>query len=231
MAAQFFCDIVFQRQYMVLQAPPTSLCLHYLLIRLCEANGKVVRYIQKVFAKQSFRITSCRSNTIAKELRGWLDIKMPPYQYMESDYGDKTILRPSYIHNGISHTGKMAFYIESGSSDLRGTPMTTTGINWFARWQHQNESWIISEPLLLIAAVSIPGNNFWSRLRGYDPNPVEVIRSPEKIMTQSNNNGAHATNWAVVSCTELRPNRMIRFKIRININFQLRAQRPYVLSH
>ena len=35
------------------------------------------------------------------------NIKMPSYQYRKSHCGDKTILRPSYLHNGISYTGKM----------------------------------------------------------------------------------------------------------------------------
>ena len=44
---------------------------------------------------------------------------MPSYQYRESHCGDKTILRPSYLHNGISYTGKMAslFWIRALSSD------------------------------------------------------------------------------------------------------------------
>ena len=31
---------------------------------------------------------------------------MPSYQYRKSHCGNKTILRPSYLHNGISYTGK-----------------------------------------------------------------------------------------------------------------------------
>ena len=31
-------------------------------------------------------------------------------QYRKSHCGDKTILRPSYLHNGISYTGKTALY-------------------------------------------------------------------------------------------------------------------------
>ena len=38
---------------------------------------------------------------------GWINIKMPSYQYRKSHCGDKTILRPSYLHNGISYTDKM----------------------------------------------------------------------------------------------------------------------------
>ena len=32
---------------------------------------------------------------------------MSSYQYRKSHYGDKTVVRSSYLHNGISYTGKM----------------------------------------------------------------------------------------------------------------------------
>ena len=39
---------------------------------------------------------------------GWFNMKMPPYhQCGNSHCGDKTILRPSYLHNGISYTGEI----------------------------------------------------------------------------------------------------------------------------
>ena len=37
----------------------------------------------------------------------WFNIKTSSYQYRKSHCGDKTILRPSYLHNGISYTGKI----------------------------------------------------------------------------------------------------------------------------
>ena len=37
----------------------------------------------------------------------WFNIKMSNYQYRKFYYGDKTILRPSHLNNGISYTGKM----------------------------------------------------------------------------------------------------------------------------
>ena len=37
----------------------------------------------------------------------WFNIKMSSYKYRKCHCGDKTILRPSYLHNGISYTGKM----------------------------------------------------------------------------------------------------------------------------
>ena len=46
-------------------------------------------------------------NMATANLGGWFNIKMPSYQYRKSHCGDKTILRPSCLHNGISYTGKM----------------------------------------------------------------------------------------------------------------------------
>ena len=42
-----------------------------------------------------------------KEPGPWFNIKMTSYQDRKSHCGDKTILRPSYLHNGTSYTGKM----------------------------------------------------------------------------------------------------------------------------
>ena len=36
----------------------------------------------------------------------WINIKMSSYQYRKFHCGYKTILRPSYLHNEISYTGK-----------------------------------------------------------------------------------------------------------------------------
>ena len=38
----------------------------------------------------------------------WFNIKMLSYQYRKSHCGDKTVARSSYLHNGISYTGKMS---------------------------------------------------------------------------------------------------------------------------
>ena len=37
----------------------------------------------------------------------WFNIKMSSCQYGKSHCGDKTVVRSSYLHNGISYTGKM----------------------------------------------------------------------------------------------------------------------------
>ena len=37
----------------------------------------------------------------------WFNIKMSAHQYRKSHCGDKTVVRSSYLHNGISYIGKM----------------------------------------------------------------------------------------------------------------------------
>ena len=36
----------------------------------------------------------------------WFNIKMPPYQYKKFHFGDRADVSSSYLHNGISYTGK-----------------------------------------------------------------------------------------------------------------------------
>ena len=43
---------------------------------------------------------------IVRNTGGWFNVKMTSYQHRKSHCGDKTILRPSNLHNGISYTGK-----------------------------------------------------------------------------------------------------------------------------
>ena len=52
----------------------------------------------------------------------WFNIKMLSNQYRKSHCGDKTVVRSSYLHNGISYTGKTSFYIESGPCFLHPSP-------------------------------------------------------------------------------------------------------------
>ena len=40
---------------------------------------------------------------------GWFSKKMPSYQYRKSHCGVRTILRLSYLHNGISYPGKIIY--------------------------------------------------------------------------------------------------------------------------
>ena len=93
----------------------SSLCLFQYSFNMLEQT----RYVEKV-AKVCFIIT----HVITEQSTYWeiysqhidilcsppgprFNIKMTSYQYRKSHCGDKTILRLSYIHNGISYTGKM----------------------------------------------------------------------------------------------------------------------------
>ena len=47
-------------------------------------------------------------NFLELESEPWFNIKMSSYQYRKSHCGDKTVVRSSYLHNGISYTGKLS---------------------------------------------------------------------------------------------------------------------------
>ena len=57
---------------------------------------------------------------------GRINIKMPSYQYRKSHCGDKTVVRSSYLHNGISYTGKMASLYWIGALGERGLVVRTS---------------------------------------------------------------------------------------------------------
>ena len=54
---------------------------------------------------------------------GRINIKMSSEQYRKSHCGDKTILRLSYLHNGISYTDKMTFLYWIKALATQGTLM------------------------------------------------------------------------------------------------------------
>ena len=60
------------------------------------------------------------------DLGGRFNVKMSSYQYKKSQCGDKTILRPSYLHNGICYTGKIIslYWIRA----LPGGVVTSAGL-------------------------------------------------------------------------------------------------------
>ena len=68
----------------------------------------------------------------------WFNIKMTSYQYRKSHCGDKTILRPSYLHNGISYTGKTTYLYW-----IRCTAGTAVFVVWLLSTYHHSPRDII----------------------------------------------------------------------------------------
>ena len=68
----------------------------------------------------------------------WFNIKMTSYQYRKSHCVDKTILRLSYFHNGISYTGKTTslYWIRTLMLTVRLVVMSSNLSN-----HHINGSW------------------------------------------------------------------------------------------
>ena len=69
---------------------------------------------------------------------GWINTKMPSYQYRKSHCGDKTILRPSYLHNGISYTGKTTSLYWIGALNTPGLSTVPSDFRLNTLRQRQN---------------------------------------------------------------------------------------------
>ena len=79
----------------------------------CSSNARAIEFkfliwcsIVQSVCMRAFRLLACLRRP-ASNPGTRFNIKMTSYQYRKSHCGDKTILRPSYLHNGISYTGKM----------------------------------------------------------------------------------------------------------------------------
>ena len=73
----------------------------------------------------------------------WFNIKMSSYQYRKSHCGDKTILRPSYLYNGISYTGKTTslYWIRALLT------MTRPAVaSWYFMWHFECDIVIVGGP-------------------------------------------------------------------------------------
>ena len=74
----------------------------------CDLQIKAVLFLAPLYyGKGKFKGAKIKHYWYVK-IRVWFNMKMSSYQYRKSHCGDKTIFRPSYPHNGILYTGKMA---------------------------------------------------------------------------------------------------------------------------
>ena len=69
---------------------------------------------------------------------------MSSYQYRKSHCGDKTILRPSYLHNGISYTGKMTslYWIRVLGVPAVGLSVAVAGSSWQSAGRSLRQHWL-----------------------------------------------------------------------------------------
>ena len=78
------------------------------------------------------------------------NIKMTSYQYRKSHCGDKRILRPSYLHNGISYTGKTTSLYWIRAQDIWGPNIVSLNLvvkmsrNWTLTVLNYNAIMILS---------------------------------------------------------------------------------------
>ena len=83
-----------------------------LIDRLCDVSPDLVIYRWAEMTDCDWCLTLANKSAVpcqqAKDSGSWFNIKMTSYQYRKSQCGDKTVVRSSYLHNGISYTGKMS---------------------------------------------------------------------------------------------------------------------------
>ena len=73
-------------------------------------------------------ITKSTAMTTVIRLPGpWFNIKMSSYQYRKSHCGNKTVVRSSYLHNGISYTAKMTSLYWFGPQPIKA--------RWHGGWK------------------------------------------------------------------------------------------------
>ena len=58
------------------------------------------------------------------------NIKMSSYRYRKSHCGDKTVVRSSYLHNGISYTSKMSSLYWIGAQDTSSLTLIVLNLFW-----------------------------------------------------------------------------------------------------
>ena len=75
-------------------------------ITLAKRHSKIAFISGKDIKQPLFHLYPGMMCAWKRQPRGWFNIRMPSYQHRKSHCGDKTILRPSYLHNGISYAGK-----------------------------------------------------------------------------------------------------------------------------
>ena len=83
------------------------LAVHGLLSLVSYDTGwcYILRSLSRAVYRQGFDIlTHC---VLVMCPGPWFNIKMSSYQYRKSYCADKTVVRSSYLHNGIFYTGKM----------------------------------------------------------------------------------------------------------------------------
>ena len=109
--------------------------------RITDILHNFLRRKTRARRRRSRTSPSSRTKPRARRSVGWFNIKMSSYQYRKSHCGDKTILRPSYLHNGIPYTGKMTslYWIRAlqGSTLqvlLLCTNFVKMGTPEFSRW-------------------------------------------------------------------------------------------------
>ena len=91
----------------ILIVSSSFICDHF-LTSFPSSSDVIAVWRRTHYAEQSQHTRLCGGISAKKTPGPWFNIKMSSYRYRKSHCGDKTVVRSSYLHNGISYTGKMS---------------------------------------------------------------------------------------------------------------------------
>ena len=101
--------------------------------KISNGNWNDKKYIDsKLHNKLDGLISAKKIFLIYHNSGPWFNLKMSSYQNRKSHCGDKTILRPSHLHNGIFYTGKMSSLYWIGALSLCTDQLTRWDLNKIA---------------------------------------------------------------------------------------------------
>ena len=85
-----------------------SVHLKMALVKECMFHVIIFPYFEECYLMKSIALVILAIIMGCWEWDGpWFNIKMSSYQYRKYHCGDKTVVRSSYLHNGISYIGKI----------------------------------------------------------------------------------------------------------------------------
>ena len=125
---------------------------------------------------------------------------MPSCQYRKSHCGDKTILRPSYLHNGISYTGKLtSFILNRGPGDWINIKMSS----YQYRKSHVQDKMVSTTVLSLTWESPYLGKTVFILNRGPGGCFTNVLRALQNNLAKIYNarNNTYAENFKLKLCT------------------------------
>ena len=158
---------------LMIDTPKLLHCLHGWCLQYTATQGHrdIMRLLPEVLISDWSPTNAawvCSSRLRPRPPGPRFNIKMSSYQYRKSHCGDKTVVRSSYLHNGISYTGKTAslyWFSPLGSISRQRHRRNTMGIPIIKIGRSHDR-------LIFTMEIPIPGKTSLTLRQGWEFGPV-----------------------------------------------------------